>query len=174
MNRAQSVKSEERIERVTGLARTPGSGCGKIFKGDNGDERWHVEDKSTRKDFLQVQRMWWEKVIYQANSKNKPLMALCLSAPFGRYVMLPRDQTRKYEIISEYPILANSFRIDQDHCPDILSLQDNQKVSILWHANTKFNVARFTAIITELTWRKHVEESQNTSQEEQTPEERSD
>jgi hypothetical protein len=159
MNRSQSKKSEERIERVTGLARTPGSGCGKLFKGDNGDERWHVEDKSTRKDCLQVQRLWWEKVIYQAASKNKPLMALCLSSPFGRYVMLPRDVTLGYEYIGDYSIQANSFRIDAIHCPEVLMLQDNQKVGILWHNTTKFNMPRFTAIVTELTWKKYVEET---------------
>jgi hypothetical protein len=75
-NRSQSRKSEADIELVTGLKRNPGSGCGKIFKGDNGDKNWHIEDKSTRQDKIVIKLVNFEKAKYQAKITNKKYFAV--------------------------------------------------------------------------------------------------
>lgn len=76
MNRSQSRKSETDIELVTGLKRNPGSGCGKLFKGDNGNKDWHVEDKSTRQPRIVIKTHYFEKARYQSRTKNKRYFAV--------------------------------------------------------------------------------------------------
>ncbi len=88
-NLSQARMSEKRIEDMTGLTRTPGSGCGKLFKGDNGNKLWHVEDKSTRQIEVRIQRQWIDKTRYQAQKTNKPYWALGISSPTRRMFVIP-------------------------------------------------------------------------------------
>jgi hypothetical protein len=89
MNRSQSRKSEADIELVTGLKRNPGSGCGKIFKGDNGDRNWHVEDKSTRQNRIVLKLHNFEKADYQSKITNKPYFAVSYTIGRCRFYHVP-------------------------------------------------------------------------------------
>lgn len=87
-NRNQSLMSERRVEDRTGLGRIPGSGCGRIFKGDNGNRLWHYEDKSTRKDALCIKLGWLIKAETQARDTKKIYYALGVSGKV-RIVVVP-------------------------------------------------------------------------------------
>jgi len=82
------LKSEQWVEDRTGLRRVPGSGCGLVYKGDNGNRLWHYEDKSTRADYLCIKLAWLDKAKTQANSKQKPYYALGVSGK-TRIIVLP-------------------------------------------------------------------------------------
>lgn len=62
----------------TGVAQTPGSGCGKIFKGDLNSDEWFIEVKSTRSKKLTLNSGWWSKANAQAREKYKPRVALVI------------------------------------------------------------------------------------------------
>jgi len=62
----------------TGIAQTPGSGCGKIFKGDLNSDKWFIEVKSTRSKRLTLDSGWWFKSLAQAREKYKPSVALVI------------------------------------------------------------------------------------------------
>ena len=62
----------------TGIAQTPGSGCGKIFKGDLNSDDWFIEVKSTRSEKLSLDSGWWFKAKDQAREKLKPNVALVI------------------------------------------------------------------------------------------------
>lgn len=136
MNRSQSRKSEADIELVTGLKRNPGSGCGKLFKGDNGDKIWHIEDKSTRQDKIVLKLLNFEKAKYQAKITNKKYFAVsytknnkrfyhieahlldmldgdCRQARTDRF-MIPR-QSKSFDI-SQLTQLCEARSLDLDFC----------------------------------------------------------
>ena len=62
----------------TGIEQTPGSGCGKIFKGDLNSDEWFIEVKSTRSTKLSLNSEWWFKAKDQARDKLKPHVALVI------------------------------------------------------------------------------------------------
>lgn len=70
-NRKRGDRNEDIASRVTGLAKTAGSGCGLIEKGDLGNEHVLLEAKSTDAASIRVSRNWWRKAKQQAREKNK-------------------------------------------------------------------------------------------------------
>lgn len=71
-NRDQGDENEKIAERVTGLKRTRGSGCGWIEKGDLGsDSLIHLEAKSTSKDRIAIKQSWIDKAKRQAFDYGK-------------------------------------------------------------------------------------------------------
>lgn len=116
-NLSQARMSEKRIEDMTGLTRTPGSGCGKLFKGDNGNKLWHVEDKSTRQSTVRVYRKWIEKTKYQAAKTGKRYWALGISSP----------QLRVFVVDHKLFLDANTDTCFIDDC---LSVVDKKSAAI--------------------------------------------
>lgn len=162
-NKAQSQKSEERVEAVTGLERTPGSGCGLLFKGDNGNKDWHFEDKSTRQERLVVKREWWEKTRYQAQQRNKTYYALGLSWKYGRFVLVPNTYAIGLHSLGTTVSCKQSFGFAKDH--PLVTMTNNEYWAVVLGWTTvlmadglsKLVVWQDLRIITELAFKELVE-----------------
>lgn len=167
-NRTQAQKSEERVEQRTGLKRSPGSGCGKIFKGDNGNEKWHYEDKSTRQNPVKIDRRWWEKAQYQATKSGKVYTALGIS-PVGenRVVLigedLLQDAAKHYGWACRYIITIDSitrqFDKEKLHIRSVMYPYNEEELCYwrLLFASTKDHKGLDLCVLTEHQFKKVIE-----------------
>lgn len=76
-NKSDGIEFEHYLEKISGISRTPGSGCG-WRKGDLWLDDWLIESKHKTEDPPRFNLGWLTKASFQANDNGKPFYAVVM------------------------------------------------------------------------------------------------
>ncbi len=157
-NQANGLKFEVYLEKISGIERVPGSGCG-WKKGDLHLPQWLIESKHKTSKVLDFNLNWLDKAAIQASDNMKPFSAVVIGWDFSHPVAREASEVTEralavWEDVDSLPIettLKDLLKpITAARLREVIAAAKDQYFLQGMHGSKVYNVSTFSLFLEEI------------------------